>query len=127
MDRNELRQLAIGIARRARQAGLTQVQIAEAVTASQSQVSRVLSGRALRRSRLFDEICIYVNNAARGVSPAAVRDNDELIDAIASVWDGTAHHARALAEVIRSLGALHGSGPGEHVAKTDKRTNHVDS
>jgi transcriptional regulator with XRE-family HTH domain len=122
MDQNELRSLAIHVAQRARIAGLTQEYIAKAVSASQSQVSRVLSGRAVRRTRLFDEICIYVDNAAKGISPELVRENDELIDAIASVWDGTAHHARALAEVIRSLGALRASGAGEHVAKTHKRT-----
>lgn len=87
-------------------AGLTQEQIAKAVYASQSQVSRILSGKSVRRSRLYDEICIYVDNALRGVSAESVRESEEIIDAIASVWDGTAHHATALATVIRSLGGL---------------------
>ena len=120
VDQNELRSLAIHVAQRARLAGLTQEHIAKAVLASQSQVSRILSGRAVRRSHLFDEICIYVNNAAKGVSSEVVRDNDELIDAIANVWDGTAHHARALAEVIRSLGGLRSAGLREPVDPTDK-------
>lgn len=94
------------VAQRARQAGLTQSDIALAVSASQSQVSRVLAGKSVGRSRLYNEICIYVNNALRGVSPEAVRENEELIEALASVWDGTAHHATALAAVIRSLGEL---------------------
>lgn len=85
---------------------MTQEQIAEAVEASQSQVSRLLSGKSVRQSRLYDEICIYVDNALRGISPEAVRENEELIAAIASVWDGTGHHATALATVIRSLGEL---------------------
>ncbi len=93
------------IAQRARLAGLTQEQIAKAVSASQSQVSRVLAGKSIR-SRLHDEICIYVNNALRGVSPEAVCENRELIEALADVWDGTAHHGAALATVIRSLGEL---------------------
>ena len=94
------------IAQRARRARLTQEQIANAVSASQSQVSRVLAGKSVRRSRLYDEICIYVNNAYRGVSPEAVCENKELIEALANVWDGTAHHATVLAKVIRSLGEL---------------------
>lgn len=94
------------IAQLARRAGLTQEQIAKAVYASQSQVSRVLAGKSVRQSRLYDEICIYVNNAFRGVSAEAVRENRELIEALASVWDGTGHHATALATVIRSLGEL---------------------
>lgn len=94
------------IAQRARRAGLTQEQIAKAVCASQSQVSRVLAGKSVRQSRLYDEICIYVNNAFRGVSPEAVCESKELMEALANVWDGTAHHATALAKVIRSLGEL---------------------
>lgn len=94
------------IAQRARRAGLTQSAIAKAVSASQSQVSRVLAGKSVRQSRLYDEICIYVYNSLRGISPEAVRENEELIAAIASVWDGTGHHATALATVIRSLGEL---------------------
>ena len=120
MENSDIRLQATNLAQRARLAGLTQEQIAQAVSASQSQVSRILSGKAVRRSRLFDEICIYVNNAAKGVSPEAVCESGELIEAVASVWDGTAHHAKALAEVIRSLGALRASGFGAHGAKTDK-------
>jgi len=106
MEKIGLSQSPSVIAQRARRAGLTQWQIAEAVEASQSQVSRLLSGKSVRQSRLYDEICIYVDNALRGISPEAVRENEELIAAIASVWDGTGHHATALATVIRSLGEL---------------------
>ena len=91
----------------AKEAGLTQEQIADAVSASQSQVSRILAGRSLRRSKLFDDICTFVNSAALGVSPDLVRANHELIDAIASVWNGTATQATAIAAIIRGLGALH--------------------
>lgn len=106
MSKEDLRALALATAQRARAAGITQEQIATAVSASQSQVSRILAGKSLRRSKLFDEICIYVNSAVQGVSPDLVRTNDELIDAIASVWDGTAQQATAIAAIIRSLGAF---------------------
>lgn len=106
MSKEDLRALALATAQRARAAGITQEQIATAVSASQSQVSRILAGKSLRRSKLFDEICIYVNSAVQGVSPDLVRTNDELIDAIASVWDGTAQQATAIAVIIRGLGAL---------------------
>ena len=42
--------------------------------------------------------------AVGGVSREAVAGNDELMDALKDVWDGTPAHARALATVIRSLG-----------------------
>ena len=41
-----------------------------------------------------------------GVTADAVRENDELIEAMKEVWDGSSTHARALAIVIRSLAAF---------------------
>jgi transcriptional regulator with XRE-family HTH domain len=86
--------------------GITQAQIAEAVGASQSQVSRILGGHGLRQSRLLEEVCLYVERFAEGVTAEAVCENAELIDAIKSTWDGSAAHARALSTVIRSLAVL---------------------
>ena len=91
---------------RAADMGLTQAAIAAAVGASQSQVSRVLSGVGTRRSRLFDEVCKYVFLAGR--ARPAVSESAELTAALEAVWDGSDSHAKALALVIRSLGALRG-------------------
>ena len=89
-----------------RESGITQGQIAEGVGASQSQVSRVLSGRGRRFSRLTEAVCDYVERNVGGISKESVCQNDELVDAIRETWDGSARHARALATVIRSLNAL---------------------
>lgn len=97
-------------AKRARELGLTQSIIATQLNASQSQVSRILSGASRRRSKLFDSVCKYVLSVGQGSSHEAVAESKELTEALASVWDGTPEHARALALVIRSLGALHPSG-----------------
>ena len=97
---------AIAIATKARLSGITQKQIAKAIGASQPQVSRVLAGHISRPSRLFEEICRYVSTVTEGVTLDAVRQNDELVASVAATWDGSAHHASALAAVIRSLGAL---------------------
>jgi transcriptional regulator with XRE-family HTH domain len=86
--------------------GITQAEIAAAVGASQGQVSRILRGHSHRSSRLHEEVCLYVERFASGVTAGAVRDNDELIEAIKSTWDGSASHARALSAVIRSLAVL---------------------
>lgn len=93
-------------ARTCSEAGITQQQIAAAVGASQSQVSRVLSGRGQRLSRLTLEVCEYVERGTSEISREAVCQNDELVDAIRKTWDGSAGHARALATIIRSLSAL---------------------
>ena len=94
---------ALVIARKARAMNVSQAQIAEAISASQSQVSRVLSGNAHRRSRLFIEVCEYVNSIAFTDRSDAIAKNEELMSAISSVWNGTPQHAKALALVIRSL------------------------
>ena len=91
---------------RARGLGLTQAQISAHLGIHQSQVSRILSGQLVRRTRILEAICQFLELQTVGVSAATVRENAELIDALASVWDGTNVHATALAAVIRSWGAL---------------------
>lgn len=114
-----LRAEALLAASRAREIGLTQAEIADALNASQSQVSRVLAGNAKRRSRLFDEVCKYVfsvrERASASTPPA------ELTEALAAIWDGTPEHAKALALVIRSLGALRGTAPEGHLGRATSR------
>lgn len=87
-----------------KQMGITQSELADALSVSQSQISRVLSGHGKRRTKLFDELCIYVNNQIKGVSSDVVRENEDLMEAIASVWDGSVAQARTIATVIKSLG-----------------------
>jgi transcriptional regulator with XRE-family HTH domain len=96
------------VAARAKAARLRQEDIAEAVGASQSQVSRVLSGRCTRQTQLMDGICSYVNLHACPVAPDDVRNNELLISALADTWDGSERHAHALASVIRELALLRG-------------------
>ena len=89
-----------------RSLGVTQSQIAEALGASQGQVSRILSGKIRRTSRLFKEVCLYVERMDQGVTADAVRANEELIFALQETWNGSSAHANALAAVIRSTKAL---------------------
>lgn len=93
-------------AEHAKRVGMGQVEIAKATGASQSQVSRVFSGRTSARSKLAKDICTYVLRNASKDDRAAVRSNEDLLDALAEVWDGTPAHARSLAVVIRSLALL---------------------
>ena len=94
--------------------GITQAQIASDLAASQSQVSRILKGKGQKASRLVEEVCLYVEKFGGGVTADSVRSNDDLVNALALTWDGSATHARALSAVIRSLSAL-----GPLHAKTD--------
>ena len=97
---------ALRIANNARAIGVTQNQIAEAIGASQPQVSRILSGHISRPSVIFKKICRYVQTEKDGVTLNAVKENEELISALAATWDGSARHATALAAVIRGLSVL---------------------
>lgn len=85
---------------------IAQADIAAHVGASQSQVSRILKGDGVRASRLFEEVCLFVECFEGGISAEAVRGNRELIEALQATWDGSASHAKALAAVIRSLAVL---------------------
>lgn len=96
----------LAITAKMKEQGITQKQAADAIGASQPQVSRILAGHISRPSRLFAEICRYVKTTSEGVTLDAVRENDDLIAALAVTWDGSARHAAALAAVIRGLGAL---------------------
>jgi len=94
-----------------REYGITQAEIASAVDASQSQVSRILHGKGQRNSRLSEEVCLYVERQSGGVTADMVRENEVLVKALASTWDGSATHAKALSTVILSLSALRHPNP----------------
>jgi transcriptional regulator with XRE-family HTH domain len=92
---------------------ITQSQIASDLGASQSQVSRILMGKGMRSSRLAEELWLYLEKYQGGVTTDLVKKNGDLMEALATTWDGTAVHARALASVIRSLSALGPSIAGQ--------------
>lgn len=106
MKASSLKARALRAAEICRERGITQTEIAQALGASQGQVSRILRGHNLRASRLFEEVCLYAERFGQGVTAKAVRENQELIEALRETWDGSAVHSHALATVIRSLAAL---------------------
>lgn len=106
MIESEIRARAANARRICSVHGIAQADIAAHVGASQSQVSRILKGEGVRASRLFEEVCLFVERFESGVSADSVRSNRELIEALQATWDGSASHAKALAAVIRSLAIL---------------------
>jgi transcriptional regulator with XRE-family HTH domain len=93
-------------AERARELGITQEEIALAVNASQSQVSRILSGRSKRKTALAEKICIYVNSRHGNTNRQMVEKNETLMEALAQTWDGSTRQAEILAIMIRAAGSL---------------------
>ena len=106
MIESEVRARAANARRICLARGIAKADIAAHVGASQSQVSRILKGEGVRASRLFEEVCLFVERFEGGVGADAVRSNRELIEALQTTWDGSASHAKALAAVIRSLAIL---------------------
>lgn len=57
-------------------------------------------------SKLAKSIGAYALAYSSPVPRDRVVSNDILMEALADTWDGTPHHAQALAAVIRSLSLL---------------------
>ena len=98
--------LANELSKQVKDAGIKQEQLSFTMRVSQSQISRVLGGKGKRRTKLFDDLCIYVNNQNKGVSISQVQENTELLEAIANIWDGSPDQAQSIASAIRGLKAL---------------------
>lgn len=90
----------------ARRGGMSQSELASALNVSQSQISRVLSGQTARVTPIMHKLCEFLMGSLASTSVDRVRENRELLEAIAFAWDGSPRHAEALATVIRSLRAL---------------------
>ena len=120
MSTADLQARLLRVAEMCRRNAISQMQIADAVGASQSQVSRILGGRGQRLTRLTEEVCLYVERlTACGVTAEAVRKNDQLIESLREIWDGSSAHAHALSAVIRSLAALGAVRPSPSAGPED--------
>ncbi|RGE39251.1 hypothetical protein DZC30_22180 [Comamonas testosteroni] len=106
MIESEIRARAANALRVCQLHGIAQADIAAHVGASQPQVSRILKGECVRVSRLFEEVCLFVEQFDAGVTTEAVCANNDLIEALRTTWDGSASHAKALSAVIRSMALL---------------------
>src|SRR5437762_387946 len=82
---------------------VTQAALAARSGVSQSQVSRLLSGKPRRLSKSVLAICRYAKIDASDLKASDPRRNGILMGALKKVWDGTDEHARSIARVIASL------------------------
>lgn len=75
--------------------------ISQATGVHVSQISRVLAGEAKRVSPNVEKICKFAKEA--GFASCDSAGEEVLRKAIADVWDGTAVHAQALAQILRAI------------------------
>ena len=90
------------LVRKFKEGSIGQPEIAEKSGVSQSQVSRILSGKFKRRSKNVDSICKYAKLVVftPKVDPM---QNKALMDALSSAWDGTEDHAKILVNILNSV------------------------
>ena len=75
------------LSRRIKALRLTQKEISMAVGVTQSQISRILSGTTSARSKAYARLCIYVSRRPASVSTREINENEDITEAIATVWD----------------------------------------
>lgn len=83
---------------------LTQQELALAVGVHQSQVSRILSGQARRRSRNLLKLCKYAETL-RALDDATEGGEEEIVGAIRSLLGHCAEEDKRLRDVVISLKA----------------------
>jgi hypothetical protein len=69
----------------------------------------------------MNDVCVYVHQHQKSGAKKSAASNPDLMAALNAVWDGSPGHARTLALVIRSLGALSRPSPS-----TDPQTKRRD-
>ncbi len=82
--------------------GVSQQELAIATGIHQSQISRMLAGKARRVSKNLLKLSAHLDNLHLGYANSS-EIPQVLKDAIQFSWDGTARHADALARVIVTL------------------------
>lgn len=86
---------------------LNQSEIATLLGCSQSQISRIASGRARRKSALVRKICANMHKLlpVYRLRQAGAEAGHEarLREALLAVWDGTDTQANALVEILSGL------------------------
>lgn len=92
---------------------LSQLAIAEATGVHQSQVSRILAGKAKRSSANVRKLCGYASSLQPSVGSAVREKSNSGIKKtiegdLARIWDGSAEHAVALLRLIEAIGQVQG-------------------
>lgn len=77
----------------------TGTSIAKLCGINQSQVHRNLNGQPKRVTKTLRLLCDYANISIY-VDQSDPRDSSILMEALASVWDGSDRHAKRLAELL---------------------------
>jgi transcriptional regulator with XRE-family HTH domain len=85
---------------------VSQLDIAAASGVHQSQISRILAGKARRESANVRKLCKYATSLRQGVGALTVAGPESKVaidQAVMRVWDGSSGHASALVELLEAV------------------------
>lgn len=85
-----------------------QEDVAMSTGVSQSQVSKILSGRFKTISPNVKKVCQYANIQTSSKSDISL--TQELKEALVDLWDGSAASERALVKTLKTMKVLIGKG-----------------
>ena len=83
--------------------GLTQNELAKAVTVNQSTVSRILHENPRRCGRALRAICKYAGIDLEDAGTSTTEPKRLIMDTFMKIWDGTDLHAETIARIIVAL------------------------
>lgn len=72
----------------------------------QSQISRILAGKAKRPSRNVEVLCKYARCVANTEERSPAVELRMLQEAVVKIWNGTDRHAQAIRDVLQALDRL---------------------
>ncbi|MDP3610196.1 MAG: hypothetical protein Q8R74_14095 [Methylophilus sp.] len=85
---------------------IRQEDVAYDLQLSQSQVSRVLTGKCKRVTKNMHKICNYLQDCMDQKLVTKDFGLADINNAVLSIWDGTEAHAKVIADFIRELDSI---------------------
>jgi hypothetical protein len=82
------------------------VEIASASGVHQSQISRILAGKARRESANVRKLCKYATSLRQGAGARTLVGPESRVaidQAVTRLWDGSLEHASALVELLEAV------------------------
>lgn len=90
---------------RLKEMGKIQVEIAYDTGLSQSQISRILTGKFKLCSKNVFNLCKYAEIKIVD-SDLETKWGDKLTNSLNFAWDGTEEHAKAINKILRAIGSI---------------------
>lgn len=105
----DIQNLINDLAIRVKTREVSQIDIHQATGVDQSQISRIISGKAKRYSNNVKKICRYANTI-KNKNPSTEKYRKELVAKTLDLWDGTPEKANQILRLLNSIKVLQQTG-----------------